>query len=362
MHDHNKNVQRVATQPETVPPWNRSDPEQALAIQIAVPQCGDFLTTNERDDGLSVEWQTDEQEPAQEDAFESGSIDSGEMNQRLGHPPRSASPFFPSRIPNMTDAPLPLPATVPASNSPTWTISVPEIERAITTLLVRLARTPTDAEIAKELNLSVVHYHEALTLLTDLKSEIVIRDFSPKEDSCDTDMIWVAGGLDSAIFCCLRAEMLKLFRNAVRMLPERERLVMALHYCENLSEMEIRLTLDIAESTFTRLSASAYLHLRARLFGSFDIDHYSSDTVHPAGCDGRCSNTQPRAEANVYMSAGQLGWLPTGRSWENLCPDVSYDHFARTWLLLDECGELKLVQRKEHYNIKLNEYRWKRDS
>jgi hypothetical protein len=361
MQDDNNNVRRVAS-PQTVPPWNRSDPGEALAIHMSVPKCADFLTTNERDDVLSIERQTDEQELLQEDAFVLGPIDSGEMNKRIGHAPRSESPFFPARNPETTDTPLRLPGTVSASGAPTWTIVAPEIERAIKTLLVLLKRTPTDAEIAKELNLSVAHYHEALMLLRDLTSEIAIRDFSPKEDPGDTDMIWVGGGLDSAIFCCLRSEMLKLFRNAVRMLPERERLVMALCYCENLSDMEIRLTLDIAESTFTRLSASAYLHLRARLFGSFHTDHYSSDTIQPADAERSRNYKQSGPEANVYMSARQSGWLPTGHSWESLGPDVTYDHFARTWLLLEEDGELRLVQRKEQYDIQMNECRWKRDS
>jgi Sigma-70 region 3 len=361
MQDDSKDIQRQAS-PQTVPLWSRSDPEEALAIQLAVPKCGDFLTTNEQDDELSVEWRTDEQEPLQEDAFEFGPIDSGDMNKRLGDPPRSASPFFPCRTPEITDAPLRLPATVPASSGPTWTISAPQIERAITTLLGRLNRTPTDAEIAEELNFSLIHYHEALMLLRDLESEITIRDLSPKGGPGDTDMIWVGGGLDSAIFCCLRSEMLKLFRNAVRMLPKRERLVMTLCYCENLSEMEIRLTLDIPESTFTRLSASAHLHLRARLFGSFRSDHYSFDGIQPADAKRRCSNSQSRPEANVYMSASQEGWLPIGTPWEHLGPGATYDHFARTWLLLDEeCG-LTIVQRKERYNIQLNEYRWGRDS
>jgi hypothetical protein len=353
------NIRRV-TFAQTVPQCHPSDSGEALAIQLTGPKCDDSLTPNEQDEILSIRRQTGERKLLEEEALWFDPIDDGETNERIGHAPRREGPFFPFRKPDTTDTTPRLAAAVPASSVPTWTISAPEIERAIRTLIIRLKRTPTDAEIAKELNFSVVHYHEALMLLKDLRSAIVMRDFSPKESACGSDMIWVGGGLDSAIFCCLRWEMLKLFRNAVRLLPERERLVMALSYCDTLSDIEILLTLDIAESTLTRLSASAYLHLRARLFGSYQTDHYSSDIRPADGCT--CSNTQSGPEANIYVSASQSGWLPTGDSWESFGPDVTYRHFARTWLLLDEDGELKLVQRKEHFDIQLNECRWKGDS
>jgi hypothetical protein len=188
-------------------------------------------------------------------------------------------------------------------------------------------------------------------LLRDLRTEISMRDFSSKEDAPGTDLVWVRGGIDHAIFCCLRSEMLTLFRNAVRMLPERELLVVALCYCDNLGDIEIRLALDIAESTLTRLRSSADLHLSARLFGSFDIDHYSSSTVRPVDTWFNCSSTQSKEVANVYMSASQSGWLPTGHPWESVGLDVNYGYHARTWLLLDRNAELKLVQKKEKYDI-----------
>jgi hypothetical protein len=80
-------------------------------------------------------------------------------------------------------------------------------------------------------------------------------------------------GLEHAIFCCLRWELLRLFRNAVKRVPERERLVITLRYRADLGERKIGLTLDIEESTLTRLSASASLHLGAWLFGSRETDH-----------------------------------------------------------------------------------------
>jgi hypothetical protein len=306
------NIRRV-TFAQTVPQCPPSDSGEALAIQLTGPKRDDFLTPIEQDEILSIRPQPDEQELLEEEALWFDPIDDGETNEPIGHAPRSEGPFLPCRKPDTTDTSPRLATAVPASSVPTWTISAPEIERAIRTLIIRLKRTPTDAEIAKGLNLSVVHYHEALMLLKDLKSAIAMRDFSPKESARGSDMIWVGGGLDSASFWCLRWEILKLFRNAVRMLPERERLVMALSHCDNLSDMEILVALDISESTLTRLSASAYLHLRARLFGSYQTDHYSSD-IRPADAGCSCSDTQSGPEANIYVSASQSGWLPTGQA------------------------------------------------
>jgi hypothetical protein len=357
MQENNQNVQRVATRTRSAPPCV-SNLEEALSIQSA-PARG----SREEGEELDLQRFSDEQKIADEGVFHSATRNSYECDNRQWPQFSRPGPFFNHRPPQVADAPKRLPATVPSSGGATWIVSAPEIERAIQTLLVKLKRTPTDAEIAKELRLSVGHYQEALTLLNDIEREIAIRDFSTNDGPGDAGVVWVSGGLDSAVFCCLRSEMLKLFMNAVRFLPEREGLVVSLRYCESLSDMELTVTLDIDESTLTRLNASAYLHLRARIFGSYETDYYvASDKVRPANANHKWSSKQTGPEAHVYMSGGQRGWLPRGNSWEALGSDANYDHFAQTWFSVDEDGQLRLVQREEHCELRLNDYRWKRDS
>jgi len=354
MPENNRNEKRVEVRSRSAPPLQVSNLEEARSIQPA--------RAGSREE-LGLQPLADEHEFANEDVFGSATRNSHKSdNQQWPQFSRPGS-FFDHRSPKGADAPKRLPAAVPSPGGGSWIVSAPEIERAIQTLLVTLKRTPTDVEIAKQLRLSVVHYHEALTLLNDIEREIAIRDFQAKDDPENPGVVWVSGGLDAAVFCCLRSEMLKLFMNAVRLLPKREALVVSLRYCESLTDMELLLALDINESTFTRLKASAFLHLRARIFGSRETDYYGmGDAVRPANANHVWSSRQTGPEAHVYMSAGQSGWLPTGHSWEQLHSDANYDHFAQTWFSIDEGGQLRLVQRKERCELRLNDYRWKRDS
>ena len=353
MRENNRNAQRVEIRSRSAPPWRVSNLEEARSIQSV-------RAGSHEEEELDLQPFADEQKIANEDVLGSATRNIHERDSQQW-PQFGPGPFFDHRSPQAADAPRRLAAAVPSSGGASWIVSAPEIERAIRTLLITLKRTPTDVEIAKELRLSVVHYHEALTLLNDIEREIAIRDFPARDDPGDPGVVWVSGGLDSAVFCCLRSEMLNLFMNAIRLLPEREALVVSLRYCESLSDMELLLTLDINESTFTRLNASAFLHLRARIFGSHETDYYGTgDDVRPASANHERSSTGP--EAHVYMSGGQSGWLPTGHSWEQLHSDANYHHFAQTWFSIDEGGQLRLVQRKERCELRLDDYRWKRDS
>jgi hypothetical protein len=350
MLNNRKNTECFATHRQDAPSWIASDPEEAFAIQTASPLGCDSLIHHEEYEDQFTECEVDEQEPIEEDVFDPQVLGSAAINTRPPGSSHQVWPLFPHRNHDVCGTPERLPETVPASGASTWTISAPEIERAIMNLYGRLKRTPTDSEVAKELNLSLLRYHEGLILLRDLEAEIA----SPRAEGGGQEIVWVGAGNDHSVFCCLRSEILTLFRNAVRMLPERERLVITLRYWEELNDREIRLTLDIPESTLTRLSASASLHLRARLFGSRESDH-CGDEVTPAGAGREVGNKQTAREAHVYMSGGQDGWLPTGHSWESLGSNAIYDHFAQRWFFVDDCGDLKLVQRQDRHEMKFNE-------
>jgi DNA-directed RNA polymerase specialized sigma subunit len=54
-----------------------------------------------------------------------------------------------------------VPEQLTVSGSKAWTISAPDIERAIQTLVATLDRTPTDNEIAQQPHISVAGSHQA---------------------------------------------------------------------------------------------------------------------------------------------------------------------------------------------------------
>lgn len=138
------------------------------------------------------------------------------------------------------------------------------IEQAIRALNSQLGRTPTEAEIADEMGLSLAVYQQ---LLGDVKSlEIGSLHAERNEDSGEEELAYVAGpASDDPLFRCMQSEMRGRLVAVIEALPERERLVLALYYFEELTMKEIALTLDLVESRISQIHSSAVLHLRSAL-------------------------------------------------------------------------------------------------
>jgi RNA polymerase sigma factor for flagellar operon FliA len=138
------------------------------------------------------------------------------------------------------------------------------IEEAMRALTARLRRTPSEAEVATELQMDLSEYQQ---LLGDLKGlEIGTLHVERSEDSGEEELAYIPNKPDDdPLFCCLRSEMQRRLADAIDALPERERLVMTLYYFEEMTMKEIGLTLGVVESRISQIHASAVLHLRARM-------------------------------------------------------------------------------------------------
>jgi hypothetical protein len=346
-----RNNTRPATTDQGGSSWLRVAFGSPRSIKVGDPETSDLTF------GSNNEEMTLEEQPQHDEANTQGGVDRAVPNAGILEKPQvtpgQAGPFFGWNNPEPVDLPLLLPQSVPSSGGPTWTISAPVISGAIQTLLHKLNRTPTDEEIAQELFITVEHYHEALTLLRDLEFEISTQGVASSEKSNEA-VVRLSGGMDCAVFVCLRSEMMRLFRNAVRSIPERELLVISLRYCEDLSDMALRLTLDIPESTLTRLSASAHFHLRARVLGSLETDHYAwGDDVRPRDAKYRRKKEDTGPEADIYMASEQRGCLPTGQPWERPGLQANYSQSSQTYFAVSDEGELKPVKRSECFQLKV---------
>ncbi|MFT4035658.1 MAG: RNA polymerase sigma factor WhiG [Patulibacter sp.] len=144
-----------------------------------------------------------------------------------------------------------------------------EIERAHQKLEHRLHRTPTDAELAAELELTEQEFREALRQVSSTTLFAL-------------DELWGGGGDQSGDSISLldtlqdpdspdpaslvdQSEMRERVARAVERLPEREKLVIALYYYENLTLREIGEVLGVTESRVSQLHTKAVLRLRARI-------------------------------------------------------------------------------------------------
>ena len=145
-----------------------------------------------------------------------------------------------------------------------------EIERAHAKLEHRLHRTPTDEEIAGELGITVEEFQESLLRISN--STVVALDelWSVSDSSGDQvsllDTLQDPDAPDPAALLDA-SEVKDRLSDAIAALPEREKLVIALYYYENLTLREIGEVLGVTESRVSQLHTKAVLRLKSRLQG-----------------------------------------------------------------------------------------------
>jgi RNA polymerase sigma factor for flagellar operon FliA len=145
-----------------------------------------------------------------------------------------------------------------------------QIEKANALLEHRLQRAPTDAEVAAELEMTVEEFQDALTRISNssvvaLDELWTLSDASGDQVSLldtirDPDAIDPAHAMDAT-------ETKDRLADAIARLPEREKLVVALYYYENLTLREIGEVLGVTESRVSQLHTKAVLRLKAALQG-----------------------------------------------------------------------------------------------
>jgi len=140
------------------------------------------------------------------------------------------------------------------------------IERTMASLQRELGRVPTDAEVAGKLGVSLEELGDHLeeigrTALVSLNEILhapsdngdAVQDFVE-----DRRLVPVEDEVENADRCEQIAE-------AVSRLPERERMIIALYYYEDLNLREIGEVLGVTESRVSQMHTKAILRLRAFL-------------------------------------------------------------------------------------------------
>lgn len=140
------------------------------------------------------------------------------------------------------------------------------ISEAIRAIEADTGRDAEDHEVAEHLGMSLDQYHHCLRdasagrlfslddmdLEADESREIQHTDYAPGNNAGPQSVTE-----KSAFLECLASEIDKL--------PEREKLVMALYYDEELNLKEIGKVLDVSESRVSQLHSQAAMRLKSRL-------------------------------------------------------------------------------------------------
>jgi RNA polymerase sigma factor for flagellar operon FliA len=143
-----------------------------------------------------------------------------------------------------------------------------EIERANVRLEHRLHRAPTDEEMAAELEITPEDFHDALIQISNSTIAALDELWTVSDTSGDQvsllDTLQDPEAPDPAEVMD-ESELEDRVADAIARLPEREKLVIALYYYENLTLREIGEVLDVTESRISQLHTKAVLRLRSRL-------------------------------------------------------------------------------------------------
>lgn len=144
-----------------------------------------------------------------------------------------------------------------------------EIERAIAHLEAEYGRQPEDQEIAAYLGLELHEFHERLGEVSAINLVSLDEVWSGSDGDDDGSlslgqMVEDQSSIDPASQAS-RNEMKRILVEAIDRLPERERLVIALYYYEELTLKEIGQVLSVSESRVSQLHTRATLRLRAAL-------------------------------------------------------------------------------------------------
>ncbi|WP_354701933.1 RNA polymerase sigma factor FliA [Paraconexibacter sp. AEG42_29] len=143
-----------------------------------------------------------------------------------------------------------------------------EIERANAKLEHRLQRAPTDEEMAAELGIEVQDFLASLLQISNSTIAALDELWTVGDASGDQvsllDTLQDPGAPDPATVMD-QTELKDRVADAIARLPEREKLVVALYYYENLTLREIGEVLGVTESRISQLHTKAVLRLRSRL-------------------------------------------------------------------------------------------------
>jgi len=139
-----------------------------------------------------------------------------------------------------------------------------KIQNAMLELQQKLGRTPTEAQVAKALNLSATEYAQ---LLNEVRPAafVCLDAVNSSEDSDGGSLHEVIASTieESPVQQASQQELKKVVFERLKELPEIQRKVLALYYAEDLHLREIAEVFGLTESRICQIHSQAILGIRA---------------------------------------------------------------------------------------------------
>jgi len=143
-----------------------------------------------------------------------------------------------------------------------------QVERVVTKLENELRRAPTDEETSAELGVTMNEFHSILNQISSA-SIVALDEFwtlagTGGDKVALIDTIEDTSSPDPSRAYDITA-VKEILADAIRRLPERERIVIGLYYYEGLTLKEIGEVLGVTESRISQLHTKAILRMKGRI-------------------------------------------------------------------------------------------------
>ncbi|WP_432586547.1 RNA polymerase sigma factor WhiG [Streptomyces sp. HD1123-B1] len=142
------------------------------------------------------------------------------------------------------------------------------VERAYATLEAALRRTPSEAEVAAEMDIGLDELHgvfSQLSLANVVALEELLHVGGEGGDRLSLMDTLEDTAADNPVEVAEDRELRRLLARAINTLPEREKTVVTLYYYEGLTLAEIGQVLGVTESRVSQIHTKSVLQLRAKL-------------------------------------------------------------------------------------------------
>jgi RNA polymerase sigma factor for flagellar operon FliA len=139
-----------------------------------------------------------------------------------------------------------------------------ELESAYLRLEQKLGREADDQEIAEELGIDLEQVYRTKQMSSI--SFISLEELGvSSRDEKEKLLSYLVNNEDDALNMTKLKELKAAMAQAIKQLPEKERLVISLYYLDELTMKETGKVLGITESRVSQIHSQAILHLRTKL-------------------------------------------------------------------------------------------------
>jgi RNA polymerase sigma factor for flagellar operon FliA len=140
-----------------------------------------------------------------------------------------------------------------------------DIEQALHRLENRLGRTPLESEIATEMGMSLSDYQSLLSKVRGTQL-VYLEDMGRGSDDDDSFLDRHVADSDADPLNLLGDQRLReALVSAIKLLPEREHLIMSMYYEQDMNLKEIALVMNVTESRICQLHSQSIARLRAKM-------------------------------------------------------------------------------------------------